>query len=439
MITTLQPVQAVVHEARRLGARGAEALLTTASGRALRTDGRGIPHAEPFEEARLAVRVWLEGGRRAEAIGDPGEASRLVAQAIAAAARAPVDPAGGPVPRLQAPPRGLGIDDLRHDQLTEDDRTDVVVTNHRAAARAPGVVGSSFWYREVRQVRRFANTHGVALEVPSTTYEAGGRLDVRLGDDRVSLREVTAGRAFASIACLPYGAQLAERAAQLARDPVPLVGPQRVLLPARAMGKLVAWLADVLRDESLAPGSTLAAGASAGPLFHRRLHLVDDGGLPGGLRTRGFDDRGVAPVPLTLLREGCVAARYLDPEAARRLDLRPTGHVVEGALAPSNLQLNSGTRSTSALLGEQDRLVVEVDDLDDLSGLDRVTGDLDLPVDVVVWDRHTPRGALRRARLRGNLVDALRHVVAVTSDTDRILHVDAPGVIVDGLEAVPRR
>ena len=68
-----------------------------------------------------------------------------------------------------------------------------------------------------------------------------------------------------------------------------------------------------------------------------------------------------------------------------------------------------------------------------------MTGDLDLPVDVVVWDRHTPRGALRRARLRGNLVDALRHVVAVTSDTDRILHVDAPGVIVDGLEVVPRR
>jgi hypothetical protein len=46
---------------------------------------------------------------------------------------------------------------------------------------------------------------------------------------------------------------------------------------------------------------------------------------------------------------------------------------------------------------------------------------------------HTVVGARRQARLRGNIIDALQQVAAITSDTDRILHVDSPGIFMDGL------
>ena len=84
-------------------------------------------------------------------------------------------------------------------------------------------------------------------------------------------------------------------------------------------------------------------------------------------------------------------------------------------------------------MGEQDVPVFALDDLADLSGLDRVTGDIDVPVCGHLLQGHRNLGALKNVRLRGNIVDALQQVVAVTSDTDRILYVDSPGMFMDGL------
>lgn len=434
MSLTLQELEALTHEARRLGARGAEVLLVDHDALTLVTNGRTSPDRRRDAGTVLHVRCWAEGGRRGEASGAPGDGLALLRHAATVAAEAPEDPFGGPLRRSSLPARGLGIDDQRHDQITDADRLEVVVTNQRAAARAQHRVRlGPFGYHEARVIRRFANNHGVNLEAAHTTYEAWGSLVLPSAEGDVHLADHIAGRAFASIACLPYGAVLAQRADALAAEGPALDGPVRVLLPPRATGALMAWLAPMFAVDALERGGTFVARSQGEPLFHRRLHLVDDGSLPGGLRTRGFDDRGVIPVPLTLLREGRVAARLLDPESARRLDTRPTGHCWPGGLEPTNLQLNGGARSINAWLGEQDQQVFEVDDLPDLSGIDPDTGDLDLVVHGRLHDRHTVLGARRHVRLRGNLLTALNQVHGVASDTDRINHVDAPGIFLDGL------
>ena len=68
-----------------------------------------------------------------------------------------------------------------------------------------------------------------------------------------------------------------------------------------------------------------------------------------------------------------------------------------------------------------------------MQGFDLATGQFDVVVNGVLHDRHKTLGAWRGVHLFGDIVTALQQVASVSSDTDRILDVDAPGLFLDGL------
>lgn len=424
----------LVQLGRREGALGIEILATWSHTTSTRA-ARRAPAVRREEADTVSVRAWTDGGHEGRASGAQADVEAVIRAAVAAAAAAPSDPHAGPVDRLGTPARGLGIDDRRHDQLTDADRAEVVASNERAAARESAAVEAGpFELVDVRAQRLFANSRGVLGEAWGTSYTLSGGVTLRAGDRPVTLSSAATARSFAGATCLPFGQLLAQRAAGLVELAPAVDGPVRVLLPPRASGALIMALAELFTQPIGTP--SLLDRTEGGQLFHRKIHLVDDGLLPGGVRTWPFDDRGVQPAPITLLREGAVDRRYQTVNAARAADALPTGHEVGPTLRPSNLLLNAGTRSINALLGEQDGLVFAVDDLPDLAGLNRVTGALDVPVHGVLLRGRTRVGARRHARLQGDLVAALRNVVAVTSDTDRIGHADAAGIFLDGLRVI---
>jgi predicted Zn-dependent protease len=160
--------------------------------------------------------------------------------------------------------------------------------------------------------------------------------------------------------------------------------------------------------------------------------MVDDGTTHGGYRTRSFDDRGTMPVPLTLLREGRVDGRFLDPETARLIEACPSGHVLDDDLVATNLMLRSGTRSMNAILTDRGGYSLAIHDFPDLSGLNLLTGEFKLKVHGTVLKSNVQVGAMRNVTLTGNMLHVLNSVVDVASDTDRVGHVDAPGMLLDG-------
>jgi predicted Zn-dependent protease len=100
--------------------------------------------------------------------------------------------------------------------------------------------------------------------------------------------------------------------------------------------------------------------------------------------------------------------------------------------APTNLLLRSGTRSMNATLADLGGRVLAVDDLPDLGRVDFRTGTFAAKVHGVVLDANRPIGAVRNRTLTGDLSTVLNGLVEVCSDTDRIGHVDAPGMVLDG-------
>jgi predicted Zn-dependent protease len=204
------------------------------------------------------------------------------------------------------------------------------------------------------------------------------------------------------------------------------------------VAQLFGWIAThlVRTEEKRAPYFLRPEGDAERPLLDPRVHLIDDGTLPGGLRTRSFDDRGSVPIPIVLVREGHVVGELVGPEVAHALDGPPTGHVTGDALSPSNLALRAGGRSINAALSDLGGVTLQVDDLGDLQSVDPAIGLLDVPIDAGVLKSNRVIGSVRGARLQADLRAVLGKLVEVCSDTDRIGHVDAPAMIAEGFVLV---
>lgn len=416
--------------ARRAGAKGCELLLEVTTGVDLAMVGRKVVERTAVEEHLLTVTTWVDGGGRGQAKGRPDAVDALIAKAMKAAGKAAVDPHGGPVDRLRPVVGGLSIEDRRYKHLDDEGRTEVLELAVRSVqSESNKVRAGRFTYSDRSTQRRFANSRGVSLEERSTRYDARG--EVSAGG--VELSESIASRSFASIASLPFGTSLTRRALALLDDGETLDGEVPVMMPPHVVARLVAFLGPYFVPERLSGERPFfLARRGDEPVIDARLHLLDDGRIPGGLHTRSFDDRGVVPVPLTLLKEGVPDAAYRGPEAARRDGVLPTGHEVRGTQVPGNLALRSGTKTVNHTWTDFADWSLRLDDLDP-TGLDLATGVLETEIDGLVMHSNEPKGALRRRKARLDLAKMLNAVREVCSDTDRVGHVDAPALFLDGL------
>lgn len=439
MVSGPSPLAGALEAARRHGARAADALLRAGEGSAVEVARGKVVAAGDTKTAVLTVRAWVEGGGEGLASGPPAEVDLIASAAVKRAAAAPADAHAGPVGRIGVAAGGLGIDDRRHAQITAADRADVIASAEKGARAVDRRVRTEgFHYHDERVHRAYANTRGVSLDEWSTLYEAHGRVIVADDLGEIALVDHLSARAFASIASLPFGATLAHRALSYAVSGGPSVeGPVRVVLSPRVLAEMFGRLGPLLTWTSLHDGDHFLARAARDGrrLFDPRMHLLDDGTVPGSPRTHAFDDQGVVPVPVVLIREGRVDAQLIDVTEARRAEVRPTGHWHGGALRPNNLILRSGTRSMNAVLSELDGTVLIVDHVYDWSGLDEATGRWRAPVAGVMTRRSRPEGTVRRVILDGDLCDVFSRIVEIATDTDRHGHVDAPAMLVDGFVA----
>ena len=439
MESRLQQLTGFVEHAKKVGAKGAEILSTLSDGLEIGVQrGRVVSQRELASES-LSVRCWLDDGRTGRASGSSDEAEQLIERAMTAAAAAEPSVLEGPVSRLQSVPGGLGIDDRRYGTTELEDKIDVVASAERSVrAVDKRIVPEKFWYQEGRELRTFANSKGVRLEEASTKFIAGGSLSALHDGGTLHLESTIRSRSFASTGSLPFGTSLARNAAALLDNGEVLDGEIRVVLRPAVTSQLFAHLGEAFEAQSFLNGTFfLQPRADGEPTIDTRIHMVDDGTAHGGYRSRSFDDRGSTPRPLTLLREGRVDGRFLDPETARRLNTRASGHVIDDELRASNLMLRSGTRSMNAILTDRGGYALAIHEFSDLSGLNMLTGDFSLTVHGVVMKANDPVGAMRNVTLTGNMLDVLNRVVDVASDTDRIDHVDAPGMVLEGFTVSP--
>lgn len=419
-------------QAQQAGATGIEALVTeqTEHSWVAKAGGRsrGIPTIQTQQRtrARLTLRASLPSGQlgvRSLTLVDaktaPLRIDGLVQETLALAAQATVDTLTGPPHRMDISERGLSINDPRRPRLSDEDRQEIISWNWGTARSVSSRIRPrAFTLSEQLLTRTYRSSRGTHAEEMSTRYVVHGEVSSSNRGDWIARGQV-ASRHFADIASRPLGAELGnrleagDRSTRMPAEPHPLVFEPYViaeilpLLPPAFDANRLDGRESFLRDRF---------GTRVGPSW---LNITDDAATPAGLHTRAFDDRGVPPIPVPLIREGVLTGIYLDPRHARRRDTRPTGHTRhDGSLWYGNLEIRPGARSRNMLFAELNRYLVAVD-LIEPPTLDIQTGQLDLKVWLLLDGPERNPGRLGAHRIQVNAIDFLGAIVQLGSDQTR--------------------
>jgi len=432
----------LLESSRKAGGRSAEALYERRNDLSLEWLPRGEPRLTSTMRLRVRLVVYQHEGRHAATTIESAQPEGLLERAeaemadlMARAAAAPPDPLAAPAERYDIEERGLGLSDRRHHQLGLDDRRDVLCENVAGCqgVQADIAVVAASYEEQVLQ-RAFASTRGVSATEQSTRFSA--RIEARLGRAGRVHRQQVSARQFAGVASMPFGVDLGERLQRLGQPVQAPAEPLPIILEARPLAHLLRSLARACVAREVAADRSFLAHLPGRRVASPRLHVIDDPTLPGGLCTRAFDDRGVAPIPVVIVREGVAAGLYLDPETSRASDLRPSGHCMGGGIQPSNLVMRPGSRTRNAIgmeLGDY----LTLDDLHGESLVDPATGMLAAHCDLLLYRNHGLVGAVLGRSLRLPVATLLSRIREVASDQLRVEEVDACPVVLEPFDFAP--
>ena len=425
MSESCKHAESLVAAARAAGARSAEALVVESVSRRCEGAGGTVSQAA---DVRAHLRVVLQDGR-VGVVDGAVDAAALVAAAMASADLSVGFP--GPAPRLDVPTMGLGILDPRQEGLDDEQRASVIEdAKDDCVGVDANVVPGAFVYEEVVQERGFASTAAGVVGERSTRYRLTGAARLRgAGIDAVG--SITS-RNFAEVASKPLGVELARRAVLFGSSaPLPAVPVPLAFAPAVIAG-LLPRVARAFRAELVDLGDSFLAGRLGRGFSGSELHIVDDAGMPGGYATRAFDDRGVPPVPVNLVREGTVGGLYQGVASAGMADVRPSGHeTADGSAWLGNLVVRAGNRSRNMVFPELGTLVL-VEQLQAVERFDLRTGELVLQVVPVRYESTEAVGVCGVQRLVLSVDELFGQVTQVLNDHVRLGVVDTPTWVVEG-------
>jgi hypothetical protein len=232
----------VLQAARDAGARAAELLYTEDVGfEAVVDEGRIVRRAE-MSDKTMAISVWLNEGQVGRSKGKAENWRNIVDSALKKAHKSEPNPYAGPAKGWATSEQGLGLDDLRYDQLTEEDKCQVILNAYRDTKDTSRTIDlSDFRYQDRRRRRILANTKGVLLQEYDTQYGTFGTVAAPRYD--LMLSGGVEARTFSSVASMPYGILLAKRLSVLMGKEAKMNGPIRVFWPPRVTAQIFAFLA----------------------------------------------------------------------------------------------------------------------------------------------------------------------------------------------------
>jgi predicted Zn-dependent protease len=380
----------------------------------------------------LAGTVFVEtGGSASFSVNADlrGRHPASVEKAVARAKKASPNPLAGPAERMDISERGLGLNDPRYPRIDEEAMDELIDLNRDNKGAPPSTHRLSYVDRKL--FRFFLSSRDFYASSTSTFYKL--RLENTIPGTQTALWTLACGRAFSHVGSIPFGRELEGRMAALSSPCAAPSGPVHLVLPTRVM----AWILDALApafDEGLvASKKSFVSKLPDGVLGARSVHVVDDPAASGGVRTRAFDDRGVPPVAVPIVREGVVGNWYHSVESARQWDIRPTGHVWQGKVRPSNLVLRPGNRSRTQMLSEIP-VSVEIDHL--RGSLDLRTGHLKAAGPALVLEKGKPIGSIREVHLDMPIQTLLCAVKEIASNQLRHRAVDSATVLTEPLDVV---
>jgi PmbA protein len=311
-----------------------------------------------------------------------------------------------------------GLYDPTLASLTVDDVAGMAVSNIEAARSvAPEAILSGGIEAQAEETA-FVNSLGVTRVGPSSRISAQMSVVIRRGDDVGSFYDFDVGRRLEDVALASLSADAARWALRfLGARQVPSKRMALVLGPLASFGFLRS-LAASCNAESIQRKRSFLVGRFGQAIGSPHLTLTDDGLIPGGIASRGYDGEGAPRRRVTLIRQGVFAAMLHNSYTAHKAREPNTGHGSQGGgVAPTNIQMELGSRTAAEIVADtEEGIYINAGVL----GANPVSGDISASVD---FGFRIERGELTypvaTTMVAGNILDFLRGIDAVSRDCRR--------------------
>jgi PmbA protein len=359
-VTSLERLDALLHEARRAGANAADAVLISASSLSVQWRLGRLEHLERSEAHDLGLRVFV-GARSAivsATSANPASFARLAEQAVDMARVVPEDPYAG----LADAPAPNNVDMLELDDAVSYDES-ILLTRAAAAEEASlavsGVTNSEGASAGAGRTeiclatsRGFSGRYVRSYHSVSASALAGAGVDMQRDGDYASATHLADLEDPVAI-----GRVAGERAVARLNPTRPKTTSLPVVYDPRVSASLIGHLVAAINGASVARGTSFLRERLGARIFPAGIFVYDDPLRRRGLRSRPFDGEGQKTARRAIIEDGVLKTWLLDTRSAKQLGLTSTGHAARGVSsppspAPTNLHLAPGVLTPAELMAD---------------------------------------------------------------------------------------
>lgn len=416
----LKVAERVTAAAMRSGAEWADTAVSRSREVTVEVEKNAVVSAETVRSEALSVRAVV-GGARALVLVEglqEAEAEAVGRQAAELARQGTPDPDFVALPAPEPAPEVPGLYDPAVAHLGVQEVVSLAARNIDAAraVASEAILAGHITARSSESA--FANSLGVARTHRSTHISAGMFVIVRRDDQVGSYYDFDVGRRLADV-------EIAGLSAEAARWAVRFLGARRVASGRMALvlGPLACFgflrgLAASCNAESIQRRRSFLVGLRGERIASEHLTLIDDGLVPGGIGSGGYDGEGAPRRRVTLIRRGVFEAVLHNSYTANKDHEPNTGHGSQGGgIAPTNIQVEPGSRTADEIIADtEEGIYINAGGI----SANPVSGDVSSSVDFGFKIEHGELAyPVTNTMVAGNILEFLRAIDAVSSDCRR--------------------
>ncbi|TQV75389.1 metalloprotease PmbA [Aliikangiella marina] len=299
--------------------------------------------------------------------------------------------------------------------ITADKAKELALECEQAGMSASSEISQSegATFSSHRNIRFYANSHGFSAGVPSTRYslsnvliaeeEAGMQRDywytIARDATRLEPPEVVGKKAAQRVIARLGGHKISTR-----KCPV-------LMTPDIARG-LIGSLSDAIQGSSIYRKSSFLLDKLNLQIFPEFVSMHEKPFKKQGFASTWFDNEGVATKEQFIVENGLLQTYLLTSYAARRLNMKPTGHA--GGL--HNIEVTASAGSFDSLVKQMERGLIVTEVMG--QGVNLVNGDYSRGASGFWVENGEIQHFVQEITIAGNLADMFAGLVATGSDYD---------------------
>lgn len=439
---TKEAAERLAKEAVKRGASAAEVVMRRRKEFAVSVRLGDVEKIKESIDQGMGLRVLIDGQQASVSCSDFSEDAvlELVDEAIGLARAASVDESAGlpEAGEFAAVVPDLGLYDEAVERLTTEAKIDMALAAERAAQGASERIvnfdgggletasGTVILANSLGFAGDYQSTLIELATVPVAVDDQGRKQRDYWYDARRWLKDLSEPEEIGRVAAERTLRKLNARSVPTQTVPV-------VFDPSMA-ASLLGNLFEAVSGEAIFRRASFLFGQLGEAVASRKLSVVDDGLMQGGLGSRPFDGEGLPTRRTVLIYEGRLESYLLNSYTARKLGLRSTGNAARALVgAPTvqagNLHITAGAHTPAEIIGSVSKGLYVTEMIG--QGVNFVTGDYSRSAGGVWIERGELTFAVQGVTVAGNLKEMLRGIEMVGNDLDFRRSVVAPTLLID--------